>query len=166
MAGMKQFLSLDDMVMIERQGVNYKENPPDTMEDVLIINKEAVQGSMVDEATFHNMMQVIKLVMGNKVTISWEEVQPGNGIRVVEISICLEDGLKVFKLFSTVNITWEEVELGNYVRQVKVNFKFQLELFSLEEEADIADFMEVMEEETWSTWEDPGGGDHALCKEI
>ena len=121
---------------------------------------------MVDEATFHNMMQVIKLVMGNKVTISWEEVQPGNGIRVVEISICLEDGLKVSKLFSTVNITWEEVELGNYVRQVKVNFKFQLELFSLEEEADIADFMEVMEEETWSTWEDPGGGDHALCKEI
>ena len=119
--------------------------------------------SMVYEANLHNMMQVIKLIMGNKVTISWEEVEPGNGVRVVEISICLEDGLKVTKLLRTVIINWEEVEPGNYARKVKVNLTFQLELFPLGEGADIADFMEVLEEETDQPGEDPGDGDHALC---
>ena len=82
---------------------------------------------------------------------------------MVEISICLEDGLKVTKLLRTVIINWEEVEPGNYARKVKVNLTFQLELFPLGEGADIADFMEVLEEETDQPGEDPGDGDHALC---
>ena len=77
---------------------------------------------------------------------------------MVEISICLEDGLKVTKLLRTVIINWEEVEPGNYARKVKVNLTFQLELFPLGEGADIVDFMEVIEEET-----DQPGEDHALC---
>ena len=64
----------------------------------------------------------------------------------------------VTKLLRTVIINWEEVEPGNYARKVKVNLTFQLELFPLGEGADIADFMEVLEEETDQPGEDPGDG--------
>ena len=125
-------VSFADMVMIERQGINYKENPYDKREDVLIVYKEAEQGSMVDEDTFHNMMKltirwdevepgnwfrvvVNKLVMVNKLTISWEDVEHSNWARVVMlVSIYLKDVLQLTKLFSRALISWEEVELGNW----------------------------------------------------
>ena len=150
----KQFFSSVDMVVVERQGIYYKENPPEMRDDVHIIYREAKQVNLVDKYIFLNMMKVSKLIIGNKRTIRWEEVEPGNWVRMI-INIYIEDGMLTKQFYCS----WEDLEPGNCVRQVAINWTVKLELFSLGEII-VKDTRDYSEEAL-----DPGGGAHALFLE-